>query len=291
MLNLDGVKLGLKITWRVLIINTLLCVFKLIAGVMGKSTAMVADAVHSISDTVATLIVIIGLKISSKEADEEHPYGHERFEPICAKIISIILLITGFIIAYGGIKSLIIGQIETPDRIALIAAAVSIAVKESMYWITIIIAKKIKSISMEADAWHHRSDAFSSIGTFVGIFGARMGLTFLDPIAGIVVSFFIIKVGMDFYLRSVRELVDQSADKETIERIKECLESTSDVKSIKEIKTRIFGNKIYVDIEVAVDENMTVKEGHDIAEYIHDYIEISVGNIKHCTVHIEPFGG
>lgn len=287
----SNAKLGTKISLITIVINTALCVFKILAGVVGKSSAMLADGVHTLSDVMATFVVIIGLKLSSREADEKHPYGHEKFEPLCAKIISVVLLATGIFIGFTGVKSLISGKISEPGLIALIAAGVSIVVKEGMYWYTIGVAKKIKSISMEADAWHHRSDAFSSIGTFAGIFGARMGIKVLDPIAGVVVSFFIIKVGIDFYIRAMKELVDESTDKETIQKIKSTALSTSGVINVNNLKTRIFGNKLYVDIEIAVDGDLSVKDGHNIAESVHDNIENGIENVKHCMVHVEPSRG
>lgn len=286
---MDNYKLGVKISWITVLINVILSVFKIIAGIVGSSSAMIADGVHTLSDVLTTFVVMIGLKISSKEADENHPYGHEKYEPVFAKILSILLLLTGIFIGYEAIKILISGNIRKPGMIALFAAFLSIVVKEGMYWYTIKTAKKIKSLSMEADAWHHRSDAFSSIGTFVGILGARLGFTALDPIAGIVVSFFVIKVGVELYIKSVRELVDESANQETINLIIEKTNSVKGVKGIKSLKTRIFGNKIFIDIEILVDSTISVKEGHDIAEKVHDTIEMEIEDIKHCMVHIEPY--
>lgn len=286
--NMDREKIGTKTSWITIFINTALCIFKLLAGFIGKSSAMVADGVHTLSDILATFIVILGLKISSREEDEKHPYGHEKFEPVFAKIISIILIITGFLIGYEGIKKLMSGDIMAPGKIALIAALISIIVKEGMYWYTIVVARRIKSISMEADAWHHRSDAFSSIGTFIGIFAARMGYKFFDPLAAVVVSFFIIKVGVEFYLRATKELVDEAVDKETVEKIEKVVLEVEGVKGIRNLKTRIFGHKIYVDLEIYVDERLTVKEGHDIAQRVHDILEEEVDSIKHCMVHVEP---
>lgn len=286
---MDNCQLGTKTSWITIIINTALCFFKIIAGIIGKSTAMLADGVHTLSDILATFVVIIGLKLSSKKEDDKHPYGHEKFEAECAKVVSIILLITGLLIGYEGLKNLYKGEIKTPGFIALLAAIISIVVKEAMYWYTIIVAKKIRSLSMEADAWHHRSDAFSSIGTFAGIFGARLGIKVLDPIAGIVVSFFIIKVGIDFYKKSTEQLIDSSSDEETIEKIKQVIIQTPGVKDINMLKTRLFGNKIYVDVEICVDENMSVKQGHEIAEAVHLNVESDVEHIKHCMVHLEPY--
>ncbi|MFU0799565.1 MAG: cation diffusion facilitator family transporter [Xylanivirga thermophila] len=288
---MDNNNLGVFTARNTIIVNVLLCIFKILAGIIGKSSAMLADGVHTLSDVLATVIVIIGLKVSSKDADHDHPYGHEKYEPIFAKIISVILILTGFFIGYEGAKALIKKDMHTPGQIALIAAFVSIIIKEGMYWYTIKIAKKLKSISMEADAWHHRSDAFSSIGTFAGILGARMGIKALDPIAGIVVSIFIIKVGIAFWLKSSKELVDYSADDEVIDKIREIALSINGVYEINDLKTRIFGNKLYVDIEISVDGDLSVKKGHDIAQRVHDNIEIEIKDIKHCMVHVDPYKG
>lgn len=286
---MESYKLGMKVSIVTMIANIILSIFKLIAGILGKSSAMTADAVHSVSDVFTTVVVIIGLKISSKGEDKEHPYGHERLESVCAKIISVALLWVGFTIGYKSIVNLYEGNVTTPGSIALWAAVVSIIVKEGMYWYTIVTARKIRSTAMEGDAWHHRSDAFSSVGTFLGILGARYGYTFLDPVAGIIVSILIIKVGVDLYIRAVKELIDSSADKETLDRINNSVLSIDGVRAIKSLKTRIFGNRIYVDIEVFVDEELSVREGHDIAEVVHSSVENEINAVKHCMVHIEPF--
>ena len=286
---MENYGLAVKVSIVTIVANVILALFKIVAGIIGQSSAMLADGAHTLSDVLTTIVVLIGLKIASKEADEEHPYGHEKYESVFAKILSILLLLTGAFIGYESIKVLVSGEFAEPKKIALIAALMSIIVKEIMYWYTIKAAKKIKSISMEADAWHHRSDAFSSIGTFAGILGARLGIPALDPIAGIIVSIFVIKVGVDLYLKSVKELVDESADDKTIKKIIEKTESVEGVRGIGSLKTRIFGNKIYVDIEILVDAFISVKEGHDISEKVHDKLEEEIDHIKHCMVHIEPF--
>ncbi len=287
---MDNYKLGVKASWITIIFNVLLAAIKIVAGIIGNSKALMADGVHTLSDVLTTFVVLIGLKISSKEADEQHPYGHEKYESVFAKLLSILLLLTGgLFIGYEALKSLIEGNIAKPGRIALVAALVSIVIKEGMYWYIIKIARKIKSLSMEADAWHHRSDAFSSLGTFIGILGARLGLTALDPIAGVVVSILVIKVGVDLYIKSVKELVDESANDETEKQIRDITCKTQGVKGIKTLKTRVFGNRIYVDLEIFVNSLITVKEGHDISEKVHDNIEKEIDEIKHCMVHIEPF--
>ena len=288
-LKMDGYKLGKKVSVYTIIVNVVLSVFKIIAGFWGHSSAMIADGIHTASDVVTTVMVILGLTIASKEADTEHPYGHEKFESAIAKLISILLFATGLYIGYEAIKVLVRGEFSQPGWIAVIAAALSIVVKEGMYWYTIITARKIQSISMEADAWHHRSDAFSSIGTFLGILGARFGLVFLDPVAAIIVSVFVMKVGVDLYLKSMDELVDKSTDSKTLEEIKFFTLSVEGVEEIGDLKTRVFGNKIYVDLEISVDRNLSVEKGHSIAENVHNSIENNILNVKHCMVHVEPF--
>lgn len=285
---MENYKMGVRASVITIIVNVILSAFKIIAGIVGKSNAMLADGVHTLSDVLTTFVVLFGLKVSSKDADKEHPYGHEKYEPIFAKVLSSLLLLTGFFIGYESIKVITSGEIKTPGIIALIAAFASIVVKEGMYWYTIRVAKKIKSISMEADAWHHRSDAFSSIGTFAGILGARLGMKILDPIAGIVVSFFVIKVGIDLYMKATKELVDESAGEETELKIRNIANSINGVEKIKSLKTRIFGNKLYVDIEISVDGSITVEQGHSIAEEVHDLIEANMEDVKHCMVHVEP---
>ncbi|MCR2042989.1 cation diffusion facilitator family transporter [Anaerosalibacter massiliensis] len=285
---MENYKLGVKVSIITIIVNIILAVIKIFSGIVGKSNAMLADGVHTLSDVLTTFVVLLGLKVSSKEADENHPYGHEKYEPVFAKLLSIILVLTGIYIGYGSLKVLISGNIKTPGIIALVAALISIVFKEGMYWYTVKTARKIKSLSLEADAWHHRSDSLSSIGTFIGILGARMGVKILDPIAGIVVSIFVVKVGVELYLKATRELVDEAADEKTVEKIRSLTYSIKGVEEIRDLKTRVFGNRIYVDIDIAVNAFISVEEGHNIAEEVHDAIENRVESVKHCMVHVEP---
>ncbi|WP_029452641.1 cation diffusion facilitator family transporter [Clostridium algidicarnis] len=285
---MENAKLGTRASLITILVNIVLCIFKMLAAFVGKSSAMLADAVHSLADILTTVMVIIGLKVSSKAADTTHPYGHEKFEPIFAKIMSFILIFTGVSIGYKALMDLISGNLNYPGKIALIAAAVSIFVKELMYWYTIKIAKKIKSVAMETDAWHHRSDALSSIGTFLGILGARMGLKILDPIAGLLVSFLIIKIGIEYYLKSINELVDHSAEDNIVRQIEYIASNVPGVINIVNLKTRYFGNKVYADIEISVDGDLTVNEGDKIAENVHGLIEDNISDIKHCLVKLKP---
>ncbi len=285
---MDNYKLGKKVSIYTIILNLILSLVKLVAGVLGNSSAMIADAIHTASDVVTTFIVILGLSIASKEADKEHPYGHEKFESAMAKLVSLLLFATGIYIGYKGIMVLVKGEFSRPGVIAIVAAALSILVKEIMYHYTIITARKIKSVSMEADAWHHRSDAMTSIGTFLGILGARFGLPFLDPLAAILVSFFVMKVGLDLYLKSMDELVDKSAEPEVLEQITALTLSVDGVVEIRDLKTRVFGNGVYVDLAIAVDGDLSVKTGHTIAENVHTNIESNTPSVKDCMVHVEP---
>lgn len=285
------IKEGIKVSIVTIICNVFLSFFKLVAGLLGKSSAMISDSIHSLSDVLSTIIVLIGLKLSSKESDESHPYGHERIECIAAFILAIILFITGLSIGWMGIKTIFYtkySEIEIPTVFALIAAILSIIIKEGMYWYTRNTAKKIKSNALMADAWHHRSDALSSIGSLIGIGGAMLGFKLLDPIASIIICLCIIKVAFDIFMDSVNKMIDRSCGDSFIENIKKLILTIDGVIEIDSIKTRLFGNKIYIDIEVSADENLSLKEAHQIAQNIHDEIENKFEEVKHCMVHMNP---
>jgi len=249
---------------------------------------MIADGMHSLSDVLSTIAVMLGLKLAKQPADEDHPYGHEKMEPVMAKILASILLITAVLIGFSGIKSIINGTTVIPEKIAMYAAIISIIVKEWMYRYTVNGAKKIQSSALMADAWHHRSDAFSSIGTLVGIAGARMGYPILDPIASLVICIFITKVAIDIYKQAIDQLVDHSADAKTIENIKSEIQKTNGVINVDELKTRLHANRLYVDVEICVNKDLSVCEAHEIAEKVHNTVESLDNRIKHCMVHVNP---
>ncbi len=280
--------IGIKISKTTIFVNIILSTFKLFAGIIGRSGAMIADAIESFSDVLSTIAIMVGLKLAKKPADEDHPYGHEKMEPIMAKILATTLIITALIIGFTGIKSIIIGTTIIPGKIAIYAAILSILTKEWMYKYTLKGAKKIDSSALIADAWHHRSDAFSSIGTLIGIAGARMGYPILDPIASLVICIIITKVAIDIYKQAINQLVDHCADANTIENIKNKIEETNGVINLDELKTRIHGNRLYVDVEICVDKNLSVCQAHDIAESVHNTTESLDNRIKHCTVHVNP---
>lgn len=274
---------------KTLIANVILSVVKIIAGFVAQSSAMIADGFHTVSDVVSTVAVMVGVKFSEKEADEGHPYGHERIESVVTVLLSLMLSFTGVGIAVTGIKTIINQDFTTPGTLALVAAVLSILVKELMYRYTVIAAEKINSTALKADAWHHRSDAFSSIGTLFGIAGAMVGFKILDPLAGIVVSILIIKVGIEILMQGLNQLIDRAADNDTINTIKNTIINIKGVIGIDDIKTRLHGSKLYVDVEIAVDGEISVKEGHSIAENVHKKIENALPDVKHCMVHVNPY--
>ena len=287
-------RIAMKVSAVSIASNIALSVFKLSAGVFARSAALVADAVHSASDVCGTVIVMAGVKMSSREPDDDHPYGHERMECVAAILLSGILFFIGLGIGYGGVIKIIgivnsgYGPLGIPGFFALIAAITSIAVKEAMYWYTRTAAKKIDSVALMAEAWHHRSDSFSSIGSFAGVFGARLGYPVLDPIACVVICVFIVKAAYDIFRDAVGKMTDKAADEVRTEEIRAIVLGFPGVLGIDQLKTRLFGDKIYVDIEISADGDSTLSESHEIAEKIHDAIEKSVKNVKHCMVHVNP---
>ncbi|MBR6917416.1 MAG: cation transporter [Clostridia bacterium] len=285
----DGAKAAYKVSVVSIAANIALSVLKLVAGIVASSSAMISDALHSASDVISTIVVILGIRISKKSEDESHPYGHERFECVSAIVLSFVLFVTGIAIGVAGIKKITSGEeIAAPGTLALVAAVVSIAVKEIMYRYTVRVADKTGYPSLKADAWHHRSDALSSVGSFIGIFGAMLGVPVLDPIAGILIAALVVKVAVDIFSDAVGRMTDRSCDEETIAKLTEIVKSVDGVITVDLLKTRVFGNKIYVDVEIGADGNMTLSKSHDIAERVHRAIEQYSPNIKHCMVHVNP---
>ena len=282
-------KLANKVSIITIILNLALSLFKFIIGFVGHSQALVSDAVHSASDVVSTIAVMFGVNMSAKKSDSSHPYGHERIESIFSIILAMMLFITGLGIGITAIKTIISGaEIAIPEKITLVAAIVSIGVKEWMYHFTKRTAIKIDSSSLLADAWHHRSDALSSIGSLIGIGGALLGFKICEPIASIVICIFIAKASIEIFMDAVNRLIDHACSDEEIEEIRKYIMEIDGVKRIDSLMTRRFGSKIYVDLEIAEDPDITLREAHDIAERVHDNIENKIENIKHCMIHVNP---
>ncbi|MGN1154743.1 MAG: cation diffusion facilitator family transporter [Agathobacter sp.] len=284
-------KVANRVSITTIIGNLVLSVMKLLAGIIAHSNAMISDAIHSASDVFSTFVVIIGIKLAAKEPDKEHPYGHERLECVAAIILAIVLLITGLGIGLEALKNILQGNysdLQVPGALALIAAIVSIITKEGMYWYTRYNAKKIDSSALMADAWHHRSDAFSSVGALIGIGGARLGFPIMDSIASLVIFLFIVKAAFDIFKDAMDKMIDHSCDEETEKQIYECVMKNKNVLGIDLLQTRIFGNKIYVDVEIQADGSISLQEAHNIAEEVHDDIEHSFPKVKHIMVHVNP---
>lgn len=279
----------MKVSKISIISNVVLTAFKLVAGIVGKSSAMVADAVHSLSDVAGSALVMLGAKLSGKGSDAEHPYGHERLECVVSLILANILLLVGTGIGYNGIKDLTDpSSLAVPGALALAAAVISLVSKEALFWYTRRAAKSINSVSLMAEAWHHRSDALSSIGSFVGILGGILGVQVLQPIACMVIAVMILKVAVDIYKDTFNRLVDRSAEQKTVEELSRIAGNVKGVIGVDDIKTRLFGSKIYVDLEISCDRNLTLEDAHTIAESVHHAVERCRSDIKHCTVHVNP---
>ena len=284
---------AMKVSGISILVNLLLSIFKLIAGIAAHSGAMISDAIHSASDVGSTFIVIIGVRLSAKKSDKEHQYGHERMECVSSIVLAGMLLVTGLGIGITGVRDIVKstsgGTIAIPGTLALIAAVVSIVTKEWMFWYTRGAAKKINSGALMADAWHHRSDALSSIGAFVGIFGARLGYPILDPVASIVICFMIAKAAIDIFRDAIDKMVDHSCDAKTEESMRREILKVPGVRRVDLLRTRLFGSKMYVDIAAAGE--ISLNDAHDIAENVHHTIEDKFKDVKHCMVHVNPING
>lgn len=271
-----------------LIVNIVLSILKFIAGILGKSSAMISDAVHSASDVLTTIVVIVGIKLSSKKEDNEHPYGHERMESIASIILASSLFMVGIGIGFNAIQRIYTNEYVIPETIAIIAAILSILTKEWMYHFTIHTAKELNCDSLKADAWHHRSDALSSVGALVGIFLSKLGLPMMDSIASIIICLLILKVAFDIFKDGCEKLVDTRCNRDIEDEIYKTILSVEKVEQIDDLKTRAFGNMIYVDVEVSIDETVSFKTAHLIAEEVHHLVEKQFPNCKHCMVHANP---
>lgn len=283
--------IAVRVSMVSIIGNTVLSLLKMLAGILAHSGAMISDAVHSASDVFSSMIVIIGVKISAKDSDKEHPYGHERFECVAAILLAGILLVTALFIGHTALEHITGGSSKSlaiPGLSALLAAILSIVVKEAMYWYTRFYAKWLDSGALMADAWHHRSDALSSVGALIGIAGARMGYPVLDPIASLVICAFILKAACDVFRDAIRKMVDHACDDKMERALLCCAAAQSGVMGVDEIHTRIFGNKIYADIEIQADSQITLAESHAIARQVHNAIEAQFPKVKHILVSVNP---
>ena len=280
-----------RVTLVGLAANALLCIMKLIVGFAAHSSGLISDAVNSASDVLNTLIAMVGVRIGSKQADSDHPYGHARFECVASLLLSFLVFITGLGIGWNGLKSIFSGteSLEIPGIPALVAALVVCAVKEALYWYTIRSAKKLGSLALKASAWDHRSDVFASLGVFIGILGSRLGVAVLDAVAGVVISILILRVAVNIFLEAVSQTVDQACEPELEQKFRMAALSVAGVMRLDELRSRRFGSGVYVDMEIAVDGRLSLREAHDISERVHDAVEECEPTTRHCMVHVNPY--
>lgn len=284
-------KIVLKASVVSITMNILLFGWKIIVGIRSNSNALISDAVHSASDVFSTFIVMLGIRISNKASDSDHPYGHERLECVAAIILATILAMIGLGIGVNAVDKIVNANASNrilPGFHATIAAFVSIIMKEWMYWYTRRAAKKVDSSALMADAWHHRSDALSSVGAFGGIIGARSGYAILDPIASVVICVLIEKAAFSVFKDALEKMIDKSCSREIVLQMKKLVEKQQGVIQVDEIKTRLFGARIYVEVEIQVAGDMTLYDAHEIAQKVHDIIEARFPKVKHCMVHENP---
>ena len=282
-------KVAVGVSTVTIVINLTLAGFKFLAGFLAHSGAMISDAVHSASDVLATFIVILGVKLAGRDADRSHPYGHERLECVAALILAVILGATGLGIGWSGIRKITgSGELAVPGLLALIAAVVSIVVKEAMFWYTWLAAKRINSSALKAEAWHHRSDALSSVGSFAGILGARLGFPALDPVASVVICLFILKAAWDILADALGKMTDHACPPALVQEMAESVLSQPGVLGLDTLNTRLFGDRVYVDVEIRADGDLPLKVTHATAQAVHDALEAQFPQVKHCMVHVNP---
>lgn len=276
-------------------INLLLFLGKLLVGILIRSSSLISDGFHSLSDSFSTIVVMIGIKIANKPADDSHPYGHEKFESVIAFLLGMMLFGIALLIGWDGIV-----KVMHPIRVlvhnplfhnaGIMIALLSIAGKEWMYRFTMRCAKKIGSSAMAADAWHHRSDALSSVGSLIGMIGLRLGYPRVDAVACLLISVFILAAAWEILSDACRRMVDTACPPEVTQLMRKQILSNEEVLSLDVLKTRMYGSKIYADVEITVDKNFTFEHSHDIARSVHDDIENTMDTIKHCMVHVNPSG-
>ena len=282
-------KVAVGVSTVTIVINLTLAGFKFLAGFLAHSGAMISDAVHSASDVLATLIVILGVKLAGRDADRSHPYGHERLECVAALILAVILGATGLGIGWSGIRKITgSGELAVPGLLALIAAVVSIVVKEAMFWYTWLAAKRINSSALKAEAWHHRSDALSSVGSFAGILGARLGFPALDPVASAVICLFILKAAWDILADALGKMTDHACPPAMEQEMADVILAQPGVLGLDTLNTRLFGDRVYVDVEIQADGDLPLKVTHATAQAVHDTLECQFPQVKHCMVHVNP---
>ena len=281
---------GQKVTWVGAVANALLIGFKFAAGIFGHSQALIADAVHSVSDLFTDVIVLIGLRIGKKAPDEEHHFGHARIETLASMVLGLSLIATAIYLGIEAGLNIYRHAEYHPNRLALIGAGVSIAIKEALYHYTIHVGRRIKSQLIVANAWHHRSDSLSSVAVFIGVTGAliKPAWHILDAFAALLVSFFIIKVGLQILGKSLREFTDTAPPPEIMNKISQCTKSVEGVLDTHDLRVRTSGGFYQMEAHIVVDGQLTVAEGHKIAKAVESCLIEEVEDLDRVIVHVDP---
>ena len=286
----DSVKAGRTVTLVGVFVNVFLIALKLVAGVLGKSQALIADAIHSVSDLFTDAIVLLGLKLGHKAPDEGHPFGHARIETVASAAVGMALLVTALYIGVSSALGIYRHVEYHPTALALLGAGLSIALKEGMYRYTAIVGRRIKSQLITANAWHHRSDALSSVAVFLGVAGARLKPAWhiLDAYAALLVSFFIIKVALEILWKTLQEFTDRAPSPDVLNRIRDCSCRVDGVLDMHDLKVRTSGGRYQMETHIVVDGQMSVIEGHRIAKTVESCLKAEMEDLDQIIVHVDP---
>ncbi|MFH1686793.1 MAG: cation diffusion facilitator family transporter [bacterium] len=281
---------GMRATWAGMAVNILLVFIKCTVGYLARSQALVADGIHSLSDLISDIVVLLGLRWGRRRADEKHPYGHGRIETVAGLIMGLILVAAAIAIAVRAVLTLYQTEPMVPGAAAIAAAVASIVFKEALYWYTLRVGRRIKSLVVIGNAWHHRTDAFSSVAVLAGIIASRIHPDWhaADVLAALAVTYFILKVGSNMIWTALREVIDTAPDSEVLRQLEVEARAVEGVRQVHDIKARYSANRIMVEIHIVVDPDLTVRQGHDIADEVRQRLVSEVGDVVHVVVHVDP---
>ena len=281
---------GMRVTWVGIGANIVLVIVKIIAGLMGRSQALVADGVHSLSDLFSDFVVLLGLRLGRKEEDEDHPFGHARIETISSMLVGATLIVVAAGIAYSAFTSIYEHEQSTPGLLAILVAAASILIKEGLYWYTLKVGRKIKSLALIGNAWHHRSDAFTSVAVLIGVTAAYINPAWhlADAYAALVVTVFIFHVGIKLAWGALKQVVDTAPDREILDQLTETAASVEGVWEVHDLRARYSGTQIFVEVHIVVDPELTVREGHRIAATVKYRLVTDFADVTRVITHVDP---
>jgi len=289
-LKSESIQIGERITLIGVLVNAFLIIVKFLAGVFGHSQALIADAIHSVSDLFTDAVVLLGLKIGRREADDTHPFGHGRFETLASAVVGIALIVVAIILGFKAAQNIYFHVEYKPTWLTVAIAALAIVIKEILYQYTLRVGRLIKSTVVTANAWHHRSDALSSVAVLIGVAGAqiRPGWHILDSYAALVVTILILKIGLEIIFEAAREFTDTSPGPNVLDKVKECALNVSGVFEVHDLKVRTSGGLMQMEIHITVDGKQTVNEGHRIAKEVESCLVEDLDNLQQVIVHVDP---